>query len=92
MLWATNAAPPDWPRAAGLAVDDAGFIAINQLLQSTSHDFVYAAGDVAAMSGTPRPKSGVYAVRQGPPLAQIFVMPCWASPQSVTGRSARFSA
>lgn len=70
LFWATNAAAPDWPRAAGLGVTDDGFIAVNSLVQSTSHEFVYAAGDVATMIRTPRPKSGVFAVRQGPPLAR----------------------
>lgn len=65
----TQASAPDWIAASGLASDAAGFIEVNRLLQSSSHDTVFAAGDIASMIGQPREKSGVFAVRQGMPLA-----------------------
>ena len=66
----TAVAPPGWLANTGLALDPAGFISVTSSLQSTSHPNVFAAGDVATISGDPRPKAGVYAVRAGPVLAQ----------------------
>ncbi len=67
-VWATGAAAAGFLRQSGLRVDAAGFVEVDAFLRSTSHAEVHAAGDVASMARTPRPKSGVYAVRQGPPL------------------------
>ncbi len=68
VMWVTQASAPDWPRAAGLEVDQDGFIRVDDRLRSTSHPSVFAAGDIAALP-EPRPKSGVFAVRQGPVLS-----------------------
>jgi len=69
IVWATGAAPAWWLAASGLQCDAGGFVTINAQLQSPTHPFVFAAGDCASQLGAPRPKSGVFAVRQGPPLA-----------------------
>lgn len=66
---ATGTTAPAWLRGSALALDEQGFIATGATLQSTSHPEVFAAGDVASRRDAPQPKSGVYAVRAGPPLA-----------------------
>jgi selenide,water dikinase len=68
-LLVTGPVAQDWPRAAGLATDDGGFIAVDRHLRSVSHPFVFAAGDAASIADAPRPHSGVYAVRAGARLA-----------------------
>ncbi|QCS48554.1 selenide, water dikinase SelD [Picosynechococcus sp. PCC 11901] len=68
VIWVTQAAAPSWLRASGLQTDNRGFVLVNQTLRSPSHPFVFAAGDIATMRDEPRPKAGVFAVRQGKPL------------------------
>jgi len=69
-LWCTGAIGPDWVAAAGFDTDKRGFVATNEYLQSVSHDFVFATGDIGTQQRTPSAKAGVFAVRQAPVLIE----------------------
>lgn len=70
LFWVTEASAPHWLSKTGLELDANGFITVHDTLQTTTDPSVFAAGDIAAVLGHPRPKSGVFAVRQGPPLSE----------------------
>ena len=70
VVFATPAESPKWTQTSGLQLDSRGFVLVNRYLQSVSHAEVFACGDIASHSYCPLPKSGVFAVRQGFPLAR----------------------
>ncbi|MBL4918809.1 FAD-dependent oxidoreductase [Szabonella alba] len=63
-----GARPQGWLTETGLALD-AGFVTVSPQLRS-SDPRIFAVGDCAHMAHAPRPKAGVFAVRQAPVLAQ----------------------
>jgi pyridine nucleotide-disulfide oxidoreductase family protein len=67
---ATGADASEWLAGSGLALDDRGFVLTGATLQSASHPEVFAVGDCAARGDVVHPRSGVYAVRAGPPLLE----------------------
>jgi selenide,water dikinase len=54
---------------SGLALDDRGFVRVNETLRSVSHPHIFAVGDCAGLGEA---KSGVHAVRHGAVLEQNF--------------------
>src|SRR5712691_5884538 len=69
-LWVTEAAGAPWLAETGLPLDERGFVVIDERLRSPADAAIFAAGDIATMPAHRREKAGVYAVRQGPPLAR----------------------
>ena len=69
IVWATHAGAATWLRDTGLALDAAGFVLVRDTLQTVDDPLVFAAGDCAAMVDHRLEKAGVFAVREGRPLA-----------------------
>lgn len=64
---AAGARPHTWLSDTALTLHQ-GYIEVGETLQSTSHKDVFAVGDCAHLSHAPRPKAGVFAVREAPIL------------------------
>jgi selenide,water dikinase len=69
-IWCTGAVGAPWLNAGSLTHSEKNFIQVSRTLQSTSHESVFAVGDIAEMVDDPRPKAGVFAVRQAPYLEE----------------------
>lgn len=67
-FWVTQADSPQWIKNSALTLDNDSFVLVNNNLQSVSHSHIFATGDIATIENYPRPKAGVFAVRQGKPL------------------------
>lgn len=69
VIWCARGKAAPWVAQSGLSVNDRGLLQVNQHLQSVSHPFVFAAGDMANLSSAPLPNSGAVAIHQAPVLA-----------------------
>ena len=74
MYLTTQAQAPQWFHATGLKLTAQGYLAVDERLQSMNAPGVFAAGDCATVIGQERPRSGVFAVRQGAPLFQNLML------------------
>lgn len=104
VLWATGAIGQPWLQDTALPLNQRGFIQVNKTLEVVGQPGLFAAGDCAAFNqprhssplssspllSSPLPKAGVYAVRQGPVLAENLRAAChneslvnWKPPKRV---------
>lgn len=71
LVWVTGAVSHPVLRDSPLPTDDRGFVLTRSTLQVEGHDDLFAVGDCGTMIDFPEtPKAGVYAVRQGPYVAE----------------------
>ncbi|MBM2577758.1 selenide, water dikinase SelD [Jannaschia sp. Os4] len=64
---AAGARPHAWIGETGLPLHE-GFVRVGPTLQVEGHPDLFAAGDCAHLTHAPRPKAGVFAVREAPVL------------------------
>lgn len=70
VVWAAGAAPHGIAKRSGLPVEGRGFVRIEDDLRVVGRTDLFAVGDCAVLDSWPAcPRAGVYAVRQGPVLA-----------------------
>ena len=69
VLWTTEAAPASWLGDTRLALDPDRFLRVDATLRAVGREDIFAAGDMVAFDPGKIPRSGVYAVRAGPVLA-----------------------
>lgn len=67
-LISTAARAPAWLAQTGLEVDADGAVLTQRTLATVSSGSIFAVGDCATVADDPRPRAGVFAVRQGPAL------------------------
>ena len=70
VLFSTAARAPSWLEKTGLSLAQDGSAQTRKTLQSLDDAAVFAVGDCAVVVDDPRPKAGVFAVRQAPILAR----------------------
>ena len=58
-MWVTQAGGPAWLQGTGLALDEHGFVCVNEYLQTPDDPKIFAAGDVASFLPRPLEKAGV---------------------------------
>jgi pyridine nucleotide-disulfide oxidoreductase family protein len=69
IIAATGARPDRWLQDTELALDELGYLLVDQQQRSISHGNVYAAGDICVRTDIRLSRSGVHAVFAGPVLA-----------------------
>ena len=69
LFWAGGPVPPTLARDSALSVDDAGYMLVNDCLQSIDDADIFGGGDCVRLAGRPLiDRAGVHAIRQGPIL------------------------
>ena len=87
VIWATGTDAPPVFRASGLPTDSRGFLVVDDTLAVGGCPGLYGAGEAVSLASHPRtPKVEVYALHQGPVLANNLAMAIHATHDGSAGR------